>query len=183
MNPVDTVLAARGRYIADALTVCRAYIAAGRPTAAPALGSFEGWSNLVRSALIWLGEADPVDTMAAARREDPRLLEMGTVFMAMRDTSAIGMERRLTSADLINLAREKETRMLGEGDYRDRPEQSWRHPDLREALLAVAGSSGFIDGRRLGKWLSSHKGRIVNGVRLESETGGRTATWWLSSAV
>lgn len=183
MRPIEAVLADRGRYIADALTICRAYIAAGRPSPAPPLGSFEGWSNLVRSALIWLGQADPVDTMAAARSEDPRLLEMGAVFMAMRDTPAIGMERRLTSADLIKLACEKETRMLGEGDYRDKPEQTWRHPDLREALLAVAGSSGAIDGRRLGKWLSSHKGRIVSGVRLESETGGRTATWWLSSAV
>ncbi len=49
----------------------RAYFAAGRPNGAPRLASFEGWSDTVRSALIWLGKADPVASMELARAEDP----------------------------------------------------------------------------------------------------------------
>ena len=57
------VLADRGKYIAACLTICRAYIAAGRPDKLPKLASFGDWSDTVRSALVWLGEADPVKSM------------------------------------------------------------------------------------------------------------------------
>ena len=40
------------------LTICRAYFVAGRPEKVPRLASFEGWSDTVRSALIWLGKED-----------------------------------------------------------------------------------------------------------------------------
>src|SRR5262249_4519507 len=53
----------RGRLLAAALTILRAYRAAGRPDQSlPAWGSFEGWSRLVRSAVIWVGLPDPGET-------------------------------------------------------------------------------------------------------------------------
>jgi phage gp37-like protein len=55
-DPVDRVLADRGDYIAAALTICRAYLIADRPNKCPKLASFEGWSDTVRSALVWLGK-------------------------------------------------------------------------------------------------------------------------------
>ena len=70
-NPVATVLADRGAYIAACLTICRAYIVAGRPAPARKLASFEGWSDTVRSALIWLGKADCINSMETSREEDP----------------------------------------------------------------------------------------------------------------
>ena len=60
-NPMEKILANRGAYIAAALTICRAYIAAGRPNLKPRLNSYGEWSDTVRSALTWLGEADPVE--------------------------------------------------------------------------------------------------------------------------
>jgi hypothetical protein len=38
-------------------------IVAGRPNRADRLASFEGWSDLVRSAVVWLGKAHCVDSM------------------------------------------------------------------------------------------------------------------------
>ncbi len=67
-NPVATVQADRGRYVAAALTIARAYAAASRPNPAPRLASFEAWSDTIRSALIWLGCADPVETSTAQVR-------------------------------------------------------------------------------------------------------------------
>jgi putative DNA primase/helicase len=61
-SPVDDVIADRGKYVAAALTVVRAYIVAGKPGKLPQLASFEEWSDLVRSALVWLGLPDPVET-------------------------------------------------------------------------------------------------------------------------
>ncbi len=168
-NPVKTVLDDRGRYIADALTICRAYIVADRPGLAPALGSFEGWSALVRSALMWLGEADPVATMEAAREEDPILLAMRSVFGAL--AASVGLDRPLTSAEMIDMAEET---LSGQP----------MNPELREALLLVASSrAGRLDVRQLGNWLRRHKGRVDGGVRLEGRADGRTAKWWLAPAV
>jgi putative DNA primase/helicase len=53
----------RAQLVAAGLTVLRGYSAAGRPDMRlPPWGSFEGWSKLVRGALVWAGEADPGET-------------------------------------------------------------------------------------------------------------------------
>jgi len=44
---------------------------------------------------------------------------------------------------------------------------SSRWPDFREALLNVAGEGGHINSRRLGYWLRSVKGRVVDQMRIE----------------
>lgn len=47
--------------VVAALTILRAYFVAGRPAAdIRPFGSFEEWSALIRGALMWVGEADPV---------------------------------------------------------------------------------------------------------------------------
>ena len=80
----------RGAYIAAPLTIVRAYLAAGCPGELLSLASFEDWSRLVRSALVWLGRADPVATMETARAEDPELEALRRVFAACH--SAIGSQ-------------------------------------------------------------------------------------------
>jgi hypothetical protein len=53
----------RLQLLAGALTILRAYIVDGRPDMKlPAWGSFEGWSALVRSAVVWVGMPDPGQT-------------------------------------------------------------------------------------------------------------------------
>ena len=69
-----SILDDRGKYIAACLTICRAYIVAGRPGVLPRLASFEAWSDTVRSALVWLGKADPLDTMERYASRRPRAL-------------------------------------------------------------------------------------------------------------
>jgi hypothetical protein len=52
----------RGRLATAATTVLRAYFVAGAPDQRlRAWGSFEGWSRLVRQAIVWCGYADPGD--------------------------------------------------------------------------------------------------------------------------
>jgi hypothetical protein len=59
----------RGRLLAAALTILRGYCAAGRPDQKlPPWGSFEGWSALVRSAVVWAGLPDPGDTRQEMRQ-------------------------------------------------------------------------------------------------------------------
>lgn len=55
----------RPRLVAAALTILRAYCRAGRPNMdIRPWGSFDGWSDLVRGAVVWLGAKDPGLTRA-----------------------------------------------------------------------------------------------------------------------
>ena len=59
-DPVKTVMADRGKYLSACLIIPRAYMLAGLPGVLPPLAGFNDWSNLVRSALVWLGPSgDP----------------------------------------------------------------------------------------------------------------------------
>jgi hypothetical protein len=68
-NPLRKALEDRGLYVAAALTIIRAYLAAGAPQVCDAIGSYAEWSRMVRSPLIWLGQPDPVESMTSARAE------------------------------------------------------------------------------------------------------------------
>jgi putative DNA primase/helicase len=171
-SPFGEVLADRGRYVAAALTIARAYIAADRPRVTSELPSFEEWSNTVRSPLIWLGYPDPVETMETARREDPSLQTMQAVFAALKDLIGVGSERACSVAQIIMRA--------NEGEVGGR----FRYPGVREALQNVArGRWDSIDPRELGKYLGRKKGRVVQGLRLEGEADphGHAARWWLTN--
>lgn len=70
-DPVEEVRRNREQLVVDALTILRAYMAADLPLpdGYVTLGSFEAY-DLIRGALLWLGEADPVETQAVAYEED-----------------------------------------------------------------------------------------------------------------
>jgi putative DNA primase/helicase len=152
-DPIDRVLRNRGAYVAACLTIARAYKAAGAPEVCRPLGSYGEWSDLIRAPLIWLGKADPVDSMETAREEDPELSAIRELFGQLPDHVP---DREWTTAELIKIAC-------------DRPygAQSFTHPELRQLLLRVAGEGGAVSGKRLGRFLSGISGRVVGGLRLE----------------
>ncbi|MBR0670560.1 hypothetical protein [Neoroseomonas soli] len=171
-DPITTLRAERSRYLVAALTVLRAFHVAGRPRQADPLGSFEDWSDWVRGALIWLGEADPVVSMETIRAEDPKLEAITAVMTQW--WSALG-DRRVAVRAVIDAATAQRTLM---GSIHSK--QEFVQPDFREALLAVAGEGGAVNSRRLGRWLAANEGRIVGRWRFErgGEIGG-AATWTL----
>ncbi|WP_431266971.1 hypothetical protein [Dankookia sp. P2] len=160
-KPIDLVKTDRGRYLVAALTILRAYHMAGRPRQADPLGSFEDWSNWVRGALLWLGCADPVDTIEGSRDMDPKLDALTAVVTQWN--VAIG-EDSVTARDVITRATEQRI-MIGQGSH-GFSRAEYVHPDFREALLAVAGEGGTINSKRLGKWLSGNQDRILQDLRL-----------------
>ncbi|MGI4976247.1 MAG: bifunctional DNA primase/polymerase [Janthinobacterium lividum] len=173
-DPVAEVLADRGRYVGACLTIVRAYLAAGRPRLLPALASFEDWSALVRSALVWLGEADPCTSMEAAREDDPELTEMREVLTLWQQH--VGTDGR-TARDIADEASRRAPTQMGEP-------ADFAAPELRDALLRIAGDRGAISTRRLGKWLMDHEGRIVGGLRIKRAgvAHGGGARWAVRAA-
>lgn len=84
-DPVEVAIRNRPNLVVAALTILRAYHVAGRPNKLKPLGSFEAWSDLVRSALVWLGEADPVESMNQLRKKDPVLEEARSIMEQWRE--------------------------------------------------------------------------------------------------
>ncbi len=150
-NPLERILDDRGAFVGAALTIVRAWLTAGQPNRIkPATASFQDWSNIVRSALVWLGCADPAATMEQARNDDPELSELRQVVGAWHEEyQAIPQVSGKVAEDAVEIERD------------DQGEPSLKRPALREALMQVAAEGKGISTRRLGKWLSKHEGRIV----------------------
>jgi hypothetical protein len=160
-NPLAIAKADRGRYVAAALTVLRAHHVAGRPGAPDPLGSFQDWSDLVRGALLWLGHADPAETIEGSRELDPRLDALGAVIAQWQ---AVIRGATVSARDVIEYATAPRKNHGGRSVIQSR--QEFAYPDFREALLTVAGEGGVINGKRLGKWLARHQDQIVSGYRF-----------------
>ena len=166
-KPLAMVKAARGDYVAAGLTVLRAFHVAGRPEQRTPLGSFEDWSSWVRDALIWLGEADPCETMEEMRGADPKLESLTTVLEQWH--TVIG-QAPITVRELIDRATGQRPQTFGKAEF--------IHPELREVLLIVAGEGGAINSRRLGKWIGGHQNRIVGGRKIVAATVSAGSARW-----
>jgi len=145
-NPLDLVRVRRGRLVAAALTLLRAWHVAGEHDDIAPLGSFESWSRRVREALIWLDRADPCETVAKVREDDPNRAGLLAVLTQWRE--AIGLNVVRTVREIINVA--------------------INYPEFMAALLAVASSKSatVISNDRLGRWLKQNEGKIAAGLSL-----------------
>lgn len=164
-NPLERVLADRGTYIAAALTIVRAYVLAGRPGVCPRLASFEEWSDNVRSALVWLGRADPVETMDKANAEDPGRVALSGLLNAWYDA--------------VNSATHTTATIKAKADTLD-PIGNRIYVALADALQDVgSGDNGAFSTKRLGRYLGRNHGRIVDGLKLIAgeDTHAKQKTW------
>ncbi len=159
-NPLEKAKHGRARYLVDALTILRAFHVAGRPRQVDEpFGSFETWSDWVRSALLWLGLDDSNIVMERTRKSDPKLLSLREILHGLY---RIFGKRQLRAREIISSA----TALMPFAKSVGPGAEDYEHPDLREALLAVAGEGGAINSKRLGKWLAANRGRPVDGLRL-----------------
>jgi putative DNA primase/helicase len=155
----------RREYVIAALTILRAYYLAEDRVVIDPLGSYEAWSRRVREALVWLGCTDPCQTMASARRADPVTSQLSDVIVSWRDS--VGVNKPIPVQALVEMANRVD---LG-GAY--------AHPDLREALLAVAVEGREINVRRLGKWLSKNEDRVIDRHKITRTEAQKSTVRWL----
>jgi hypothetical protein len=176
-DPIQMILNNRGKYIAACLTICRAYVVAGRPGVLPRLASFEDWSDTVRSALVWLGKADPLDTLESTRADDPERELLGEVLRAWAKDHGVGAGSDVPLTVIVDRA----TKMQSGGGYDPTPEPVF--PEFNAAVRTAAGAIGNarVNVTRFGFWCRASKGRIVDDLRLMNKPSkrGGTATWWV----
>jgi len=165
-DPVAMVLADRGSFIHDCLTIARAYLAAGSPHKCRQLPSFPAWSDLVRSPIVWLNWTDPIESMAVARGEDPTRQAKSALFAAWATELSLDPIGFLTS-ELI----EKANAYDGAQHV---------HPTFREACLSVARDRNTlaISPERLGKWLRSAKNTRSDKLKLTVNNNDKKRPRW-----
>jgi putative DNA primase/helicase len=170
-KPLEMIARDRPKYISAALTITLAYIAAGLPDLPPDLNGFEQWSRLVRAALTWLGEDDPVLTMESARDSDARLQAKAATLAAIGELFGFGEDRARTVAQMIEATdpfNGLRTLLVPEA----------KQKALGEALMVVARQGKEISPTKLGYWLRQGKGQIVNGLRLCGKLDRTKVNWW-----
>lgn len=145
----------RGEIVGYLLVVLSAYLRAGRPLLEPltAFGSFESWSRLIRGALAWLGEADPLDVLRRQREEDPERQALSGLMAAWQER--FGSTPTTTDAAV--------SAALGD-----------------QALGAAIKecSDGNLQAPKLGYYLRRVKGRVLGRSRFHVRKG-RTREWTL----
>jgi len=156
------VRAQRTQLLSAALTILRAFHCAGRPARQlKPWGSFEGWSSLVRQAIVWIGLRDPGESREELRTTSDRELEVLTGLLAgMSEADPLGAG--LTTGEILD--------RIGEGGC----------PSLREAIFELCDASPLKlpSPRSLGNRLRRARGRIVGGRALESRPGAKGFIRW-----
>ena len=151
-HPVTYVEENRAALVAAALIVLRAYVAAGRPAKLPTFNSFEDW-DVVRGALVWLGEADPFETVRTLKSSDPKREQMAELFIAL--LRVFGMTQEFRSAEVNN-----------------------GKSDLYETVKGLIGKTEF-NTQTVGKLLKRNSGKPLMGVALRSRKNSTEQTLWV----
>lgn len=168
-NLYDWIPANRPALVVAGLTVLRAYIVTGKPKQPiKPFGSFEEWSGLVRSSLIWLGEADPCLGRQEIEDADPARLKLRMLLLAWH-----GAFKSVGATSKEAVAKANETRINDEGD------EERCYPALYEALNDnFQDRSGKLNTRYLGEFLKKNKNRVEIGARFEENGVSHQAQIW-----
>lgn len=154
---LDHVRDHRAELLSAALTIARAYVVAGRPDMGlRPMGSYDRWSDLARSAVVWAGCADPCETVADLRASDARTDALRVAILAW----PAGDGEPVTAADLIDLAG---TRL-----------------EWRAALVDWVPPRGseLPTSRALSYALRAVRGRIIAGIRIDGAVDRRGVMHW-----
>jgi hypothetical protein len=153
-DPVTRVLADRAGYLGAVFTIIRAYQEAAAPAVVDPIGSYGKWSSIVRAPLVWLGEADPVESMEVAHEEDTDLSNLRELFAQWQEHLAD--RGSITAFEISEVACEQ--------DFERKPVRA----KFRDLLMRLAGDRGNVSTRSLARWLRRHEGRIADGLKLAS---------------
>lgn len=149
----------RPALVTAALTILRAYFAAGRPDQKlSSLGSYEAWSDIVRSAVVWTTGVDPCDSREDLRVSDDTALNSSSIVHGWDELP--DQAKGLTCTQAIELLRDDKAR---------------KYATLHEALMAWSKNNDLPTARTVGNRLKAIRGQIFGGKYLHSEQD-RTGT-------
>jgi hypothetical protein len=167
----------RAAILTDVLTIVAAYLRAGRPDMGlPAMGSFKEWSDVIRSAIVFAGGADPVDTTLDVHEAD---LD-DQALRAMVECWPVADDVQVTTPTLIEWATISNSLTIDpskrEHFEKTRPiREIWRNA-LLEWLPATRGD--LPTAGELGKKLTQIKDAIIGDYKIIRDPRQKTGFPW-----
>jgi len=154
----------RVRLLTAALTILRAYCAAGRPDMAlTPWGSFEAWSHLIRGSVVWVGMADPGATRVLLQeKSDEGVQDMAIILDCWERMDP--QRHGLTAAGVLD--------QLFRLESAPTPEY---FPEFR---AAIDGLINKREGRLLGNQLRKYRRRVINGRFIDHTGREHQAVRW-----
>lgn len=162
-KPKAVLMADRGRYVADALTVIRYAIQNNTRPAKP-YAAYEGWDLMVRGVLMDLGYRDPVESQESLTVSPGETQLLADMFAAMGEELAANSA--FTPGEILDRATWKDE--IIDPQTGDKNFVS-AFPKLLAALLelgTIRGVATMPSSQRLGRWLTKNRGKIVGGWKL-----------------
>lgn len=155
----------RAELVTAAVTVMRAWFAAGQPKPASGTwGSFDAWNDTVRQAIVWCGLPDPLATKQDVRDSDRSAELVNLIHAGFDEVDASG--EGLTSSELI----EKYFEKRGTDEN-----AAFRNPMLRSAISELI--AGKVSTQAIGNAFSRFKGRVCKGRKLSQLRLKNTRKW------
>ncbi len=162
------VIRNRDGLLGAALTILRGWFAFGKPDMnLKPWGSFEGWSTVIRNAIVWAGLPDPGSTRTELRAASDT--EAQALAAILEGIDYVGRNEGITVSDILKRC-------------------CSTHPDsqsapvvaLREALLSVCSTRGaeLPSHGTVGMKLHHLKGRVVGGRCLQKLPGTNNVNSW-----
>lgn len=164
INPVSYVAENRLKLIAAVLTILRAARKSGF-VLKDSLASYEVWSDIIRTAVVWVGGMnlldviDPIESITQSYDNDLETTNLGS-FLASWFT-AFGSTPK-TVAECIAYAK---TTTQTDAMY-----------DILENVTDETGKE--INPKKLGRWISKVRGRIVDGMKFDKLDQRHNVTRW-----
>jgi hypothetical protein len=138
---------------------------------------FDEWSDNVRSALVWLGEADPIETKSIARERDvhrtARLALLQAVYNAYGGKPRTA-KQMIDDAKAGHLYREGARSVIDLGSVPER-----KATDLQAAIIGYTDAK--LDPKWFGQKLATDVGKITDKLRLcyDKDSHSKINIWWV----
>jgi len=162
-DPVSEIRGNREAYVADALTIIRAWQASGRPkTNVPSIGSFGEWSDMCRQPLLWLGQPDPAASLMEQVRSDPDTRALAAFMEAWTYEFA---QKPMTVRKVIQVIERK-------------PDDA-----LAEAIMDLPViDRQYVNPTKLGWFLKKNAERIIDGYVIRQVITPERRAWTVVKA-
>jgi len=147
----EQFLRLRPRLVTAGLTVMRAFLASRESVPVKPWGRFESWSDMVRAPLVWLGYADPCESLRTIETDDPeRGLHLRFMLAWLQEFEG----KPKTSREAITWVEEAALRGIDP-------------TPLMDVIRDIATDRGEkLNVKRLSGWIGRHVSRIVAGMHL-----------------
>lgn len=160
----------RAEYVNAGLTILKAYIREGSPKQnVQQYGSFEQWSDWIRSALVWLGCADPNKTRDKIEEEDPAKSNMAQILSLWKK---VYDDDPVTTKEVVTDCNEALDKKQTETD----------EYELAQAFFEATSSKGKeLSSKAIGYWIRKNKDKYLNGMKITKDPNspGNKARWIL----